>query len=213
MIKVCGVRSAEELALLSAAGVELAGVWCGVHGGHADLSTQDAAALLAADRPEPVLVTLCRTDVPALAERTGARRVQLHGHQPPSVVRALRARGVTVLKVLHLLGDRCLQEDLIPAYERAGTDFFLLDTATSAGRLGSTGHRADPATLVRVASRLRTPFLVAGGVTASRAGYEEIAAQPGFAGVDVDSGARGADGALDPFRVAALRAAWTGATA
>lgn len=213
MIKVCGVRSEEDLALLSAAGVELAGVWCGVHGGHADLSTPRAAELLATGRPEPVLVTLCRTGVPELAERTGARWVQLHGHQPPGVVRALKARGVTVLKVLHLLGDSCLQEDLIPAYERAGTDFFLLDTATSAGRLGSTGHRADPAALARLAGRLHTPFLVAGGITASRAGFEELAAHPGFAGVDVDSAARGEDGALDPRRVAALTAAWTGSRA
>ncbi len=210
MIKVCGARCVQDRALRAAAGGALAGGWCGVPGGHADLPPPDAGPLLAAGRPQPVLVTLRGTDVPELADRTGARWVQLHGHQPPGLVRTLKSRGHTVIKVLHLLGERCLQEGLIPAYERAGTDFFLLDTATAGGRLGSTGRRADPAALDRLAARLRTPFLLAGGITASRAGYAGLVRHPGFAGVDVDSAARDAGGALDPRRVAALTAAWAG---
>ncbi|MGQ0840949.1 hypothetical protein [Actinokineospora sp.] len=212
IVKVCGARTADELALLAAAGVDLSGVWCGVAGGYADLRADAAAALLAATRPTQVLVTLAGSELPDLVDRTGARWVQLHGHQPPKAVRELKAREVTVITVLHLRGGKCPQAGLIPAYERAGTDYFLLDTAAEDGRLGSTGESSCPVALAGLARRLSTPFLLAGGLTAdNRDRFAEVLAEPGFRGVDVDTAARSPAGVLDRARVAALVEAWKAA--
>ncbi|OLR89623.1 hypothetical protein BJP25_05815 [Actinokineospora bangkokensis] len=211
MVKVCGARTREDLRVLAGAGVDLAGVWCGVPGGHADLRPDVAAELLAATAPEPVLVTLRGEGLLDLVRRTGARRVQLHGHQPPNLVRGLVRAGVSVIKVLHLRGGRCLQEGLVPAYLRAGVSAFLLDAADG-DRLGSTGTSADPALVAGVAARLGAPFLLAGGITpADRGRFSEVVAHPGFLGVDVDTAARDARGALSAARVAALVRGWAGA--
>ncbi|MGP4020931.1 phosphoribosylanthranilate isomerase [Saccharopolyspora sp. 5N708] len=210
LVKICGVRTSADLRLLAEAGADLAGVWCGVPGGAADLPPRQAAALLAGGPPQPVLVTLRGNGLPELVDRTGARWVQLHGHQPPGLVRALKARGVHVIKALHVHGTRCLQEDLVAAYERAGTDWFLLDSSTSDGRLGSTGRAADPAALARIADRLHRPFLVAGGITATgAAALGAVTEHPWFRGVDADSAARDASGALDAGAVARLVGTWT----
>jgi len=210
VVKVCGARTPADLEVLAGAGVDLVGVWCGVPGGHADLPPATAAALLAANAPEPVLVTLHGEGLPDLVRRTGARRVQLHGHQSPNLVRRLTADGVSVIKVLHLRGGRCLQQGLIPAYRRAGVGAFLIDTADGA-RLGSTGTAADPALLAAVAAELGTPFLVAGGITAAdRDRFADVVSHPDFLGVDVDTAARDAAGRLSGDRVAALVRGWAG---
>jgi phosphoribosylanthranilate isomerase len=211
MIKVCGVTTAADMALLAAAGVDLAGVWCEVPGGHADLSISAAAELMSTVAPRPALVTLA-ADLLRLGEmldRTGARLVQLHGYQPPSIVGWLKRRGVAVLKVLHVLDGTCVEQRLIPSYERAGTDWFLLDRATADGRLGSTGQAIGAATALSIADQLSRPFLLAGGITAvNRAEYAGVVDHPGFVGIDVDTGARHA-GALCGHRVAALVEAWS----
>lgn len=214
MVKICGVRDRADLAVLGAAGADLAGVWCGVPGGRADLPVAAARELLSpvkGTEPQPVLVTLASgPDLLGLVAATGARWVQLHGRQPPAAVRALTALGVVVVTVLHLRDGRCAQEALLPAYERAGTDYFLLDTATGDGRLGSTGVAQQAGPVERLAARLTRPFLLAGGITArNRPDYDAVAGHAGFAGVDVDSAARDAGGAITGPRVTELVEAWT----
>ncbi len=210
VVKVCGARTRADVRLLAEAGVDLVGVWCGVPGGHADLSPAAAADLLTGAAPEPVLVTFLGEGLPGLVARTGARWVQLHGHQSPNLVRRLKSAGVSVIKVLHVRGGRCLQRGVVAGYRRAGVDLFLLDTADG-DRLGSTGVAQDPAALARIVADLGVPFLLAGGLTGAGAGrFAELVAHPGFRGVDVDTGARDGAGAFDRAKVAGLLAAWGG---
>jgi phosphoribosylanthranilate isomerase len=138
--------------------------------------------------------------------------VQLHGYQPPSLVRALKAaRDLVVVKVLHVLDGECLERALVPAYTRAGVDVFLLDTATSDGRLGSTARSIDPAVAAALVDGIPGPVMVAGGLSAdSAARFRQVVGHLRFHGIDVDGGARGADGRLDPRRVEDLRCAWEG---
>lgn len=219
LVKVCGARTEADLEVLRAAGVDLAGLWHGVPGGHADLDLATAARLAAAARdeggPEPVLVTL-RDDpgaVAAAVRATGVRWVQLHGYGRPVSVRRLRdalGPGVALVKVLHLTGDGCVEAGLAAAYGRAGTDLFLLDRVGPGGRVGSTGLPVPDAVAAGAAAGLDRPFLLAGGVSAAGAGpFPGTVALPGFAGIDVDTAARGAGGSLCPARVAAVRAAWS----
>jgi phosphoribosylanthranilate isomerase len=217
MLKICGATTPEDVELLAAAGADLVGLWHGIRGGQADLSVATLTALAAAARDtaraEPVIVTFLKdADVLAgLVARTGARWVQLHAYQPPGVVRALKAAapGVAVAKVIHVQGATCLEERFIGAYERAGTDCFLLDAATDDGRVGSTGERLDSRAVTALADRLARPFLLAGGISDElRPDDKLVVDHPRFLGVDVDSGARHADGRFDPARVAAIRSCW-----
>lgn len=217
VLKVCGARSTADVRLLATAGAGLVGLWHGVPGGPAELSLDTAAELAGATRAtgraEPVLVTFA-ADVAALArvlDRTGIRYVQLHAYQPPGLIRALRAAvpGTHVIKVLHVQGSRCLEGRLTAAYQRAGTDTFLLDTVTGDGRVGSTGQRLAPAAALELARTLDRPFLLAGGLRPVDApAYAEVRALPGFAGVDVDTGARDSDGRFCAAAIGALAHSW-----
>ncbi|WP_242676987.1 beta/alpha barrel domain-containing protein [Streptomonospora litoralis] len=209
--------SAREVAAAAAGGADCVGLWHGIPGGRAELAEHTARGLAAEARShgvEPVLVTF--GDDPAAlaaaADRTGVRWVQLHAYQLPRVVGGLRERapGAVPVKVLHVDGGgRCLELRLADAYARAGTEMFLLDTATADGRVGSTGQALDAVGVLRIADRLPRPFLLAGGVTAARrADYDRVVEHPMFAGVDVDTGARGGDGELSETAVTELSRAW-----
>ncbi|MFF0885099.1 N-(5'-phosphoribosyl)anthranilate isomerase [Streptomyces sp. NPDC003456] len=218
LVKFCGATTGAEVRGVAAAGADLVGLWHGVPGGPADLSARRLAELAAEARAtgrlEAVLVTF-GSDAGALAPLTGGAGpswVQLHGYQPPATVRALRALvpdDVRIVKVLHVRGGRCVEAPLIGAYERAGTDCFLLDAVTAGGRVGSTAVSLDADTVTALADRMARPFLLAGGLRAdNRDRFAAAVAHPRFLGIDVDSAARGGDGLLDPAGAAAVTRAW-----
>ncbi|MFD4658675.1 N-(5'-phosphoribosyl)anthranilate isomerase [Kitasatospora sp. NPDC058444] len=216
LVKICGAATAEDVATLDRAGVDLVGLWHGVPGGRTDLMYSQFL-LLAAEvhrtaRLRPVLVTFL-DDAEALRAATAAARVrwvQLHGYQPPGLVRALKAAtDLTVVKVLHLGPAIRAERSLIPAYERAGTDVFLLDAVAGDGRIGSTGQPAAPGAVTEIADRLSRPFLLAGGISAdNREDYRAVLDHPLYLGIDVDTAARDPGGRLNSDRVTALRRGW-----
>ncbi|MCY0947681.1 phosphoribosylanthranilate isomerase [Streptomyces antarcticus] len=224
LLKVCGATTPHDIEAAAAAGADCVGLWHGVPGGPSELEPNAVAALAAAARSAgllPVLVTFL-SDAAALAHlvrATGAGWVQLHAYQPPATVRALREAlppDVGIVKVLHVQEDgSCVERPLIGAYDRAGTDLFLLDTATGDGRIGSTGRTLDPARLAALLPRLTRPFLLAGGLTpAHRPAYEDIVRHPGYRGIDVDTAARDhTTGAFGTPEITALARAWRTATA
>jgi phosphoribosylanthranilate isomerase len=222
-IKVCGIagETAErDIELLARARVDAVGLWHGVPGGDADLSRRELvryAGVARAHEVEPVIVTF-ESDAAALGRavgESGARWVQLHAYQLPRVVHELktsvRRLGVNVVKVLHVRDNRCVDLRLVAAYERAGVDAFLLDVATHDGRVGSTGESIPPDVTADLAGHLSRPFYLAGGLSATERGsYEELTRHPGFAGIDVHTGARDAVGRLRAQRIDAIDQAWRG---
>lgn len=217
VLKVCGATTSADVESLARGGADFVGLWHGVPGGRADLTERDLGRLArtarATRRTEPVLVTF--DDDPrrlaGVARRTGIRYLQLHAYQPPSVVRALREAlpEAVLVKVLHCRRGDCLERPLTGAYERAGTDLFLLDRATADGRVGSTGERLPASDALALADRLGRPFWLAGGLSpASRPDYDTVVRHPGFRGIDVDTGARDAHGRLSRSAVRALARVW-----
>jgi phosphoribosylanthranilate isomerase len=215
-VKFCGATTAREIDTLADAGVDLVGLWHGVAGGKANLSLPALAALVRVARANPPLVPVLVTflgeadTLRDVVDGTNVDFVQLHGYQPPSLIRALkRARDVTVIKVLHVRAGECAEQALIPAYERAGTDFFLFDAATADGRIGSTGHQLDTDVVLRLVARMSRPFMLAGGISwDNRAAFDRIAAHARFCGVDVDTAARDHGGQLNQQRIEAIARAW-----
>ncbi|MGQ0776802.1 MAG: phosphoribosylanthranilate isomerase [Pseudonocardiales bacterium] len=217
VLKVCGARSADDIELLAAAGADLVGLWHGVPGGHANLAGEELAGLAATARAtrrlEPVLVTFI-SDAAVLGEvleRTGIRWVQLHAYQTPAMVRALRSAvlgALTIVKVLHLRNGTCLERPF-GAYERAGTDLFLLDSVTEDGRIGSTGQQLPGCDVIDLIPQLSRPFLLAGGISAdNRRYYESVAQHPQFFGIDVDTAARDDRGRLEAALVCDITRSW-----
>jgi phosphoribosylanthranilate isomerase len=212
-VKICGATRIEEIELLAAAGVDFVGLWHGVPGGRTELSLPNLTRLAAAcDRLRPILVTLESTvdKLTRAVESSGIEWVQLHGYQQPGVVRALKALGTTVVKVLHVKNGECVERPLIRAYQRAGVDVFLLDALAADGRIGSTAQTIDPSAAERIAEGAERPIMLAGGLTASNAArYRSLTDHPRFFGIDIDSGARDANGDIDERRVAEITNQWT----
>lgn len=216
-VKICGATQLADIDLLASAGVDLVGLWHSVPGGHADLGIGRLGALAhaaATTRLRPVLVTLLTTAAAIRQVLSAARLswVQLHGYQPPGTVHALRTANacLRIIKVLHLRDGDCPERPLIPAYERAGVDYFLLDSVTQDGRLGSTAQALDLTAVLTIADLLHRPYLLAGGVTADRATQlQEVTSHPRFLGIDVDTGARSSDRRLDQARITNIRRAWS----
>lgn len=220
-VKICGITRTEEIDLLGALPVDLIGLWHGVPGGRADLPLNEyrrLAAVCATHNLEPALVTFL-TDAHALGEvihRSRTRWVQLHGYQTPSLVRAIKRAAsdeVRIIKALHIQGTYCPEAPLISSYEKAGVDVFLFDVATDDGRIGSTGRSLDDRVVSSLAKRLTRPFLLAGGISSENWREHAMSVRsPGWLGIDVDTNARGGDGALRPENIEAIVHAWTART-
>ncbi|MGW0737591.1 phosphoribosylanthranilate isomerase [Streptomyces sp. NPDC002851] len=220
LVKFCGATTEVEADAVAEVGADLLGLWHHVPGGRAELGLERLTELSARARAAgltPVLVTFA-TDPEALLATLAAARVpwvQLHGYQPPGVVRALRRggpEGLRIAKVLHVQGDSCAEGGLTRAYERAGADCFLLDAMTPDGRLGSTAHALNDEVTATLADTLPLPFLLAGGLTAhNHTAFPRTTAHPRFLGIDVDTAARGPDGRLNGARAARVAEAWRAA--
>ncbi|MFI0977457.1 N-(5'-phosphoribosyl)anthranilate isomerase [Streptomyces sp. NPDC021093] len=217
LVKICGAGSTGDMELLASAGADLVGVWHGVPGGRTDLSAQRLAVLAAAahrtERLRPVLVTFLNDAEALQAALTSARVdwVQLHGYQTPGTVRALKSAGdFTVVKVVHVGAGRCPELPLIPSYERAGTDLFLVDATAEDGRIGSTAQQVAAGAVLEVAERMSRPFLLAGGISGdNRPDYRAVLEHPLFLGIDVDTAAKDPDsGRITAERVAAVVRGW-----
>lgn len=221
-MKVCGIVDRAELDVLSADRIDFVGLWWAVPGGPHDLERERWTALAheAAGTGvlAPVLVTFAKEPEKLRATLEGApvQWVQLHGYPTPGTVRKVKALGtggdeVKVIKVLHVRGGDCVEASLIGSYEKAGVDVFLFDTVSDDGRVGSTGQALDAAVVAPLIDRLSRPFLLAGGISdANRADYNSLAEHPLFLGIDVDTGARDARGAISADRVRAITRAWRG---
>jgi phosphoribosylanthranilate isomerase len=218
IVKICGATTPGDVGMVASSGADLVGLWYGIAGGPSDLSIREVSALAAAtritNRLQPVIVTFLNDPDVLLhvAARAGVQWVQLHGYQPPAMVRALKSAEpvpLIVVKVLHVQGDECVELPLLKSYERAGTDFFLLDTTTQSGRIGSTGQTLQSSVVLDIADRMSLPFLLAGGINAhNRLDFEPVVEHPRFFGIDVDSAARDPNGKFRMEQIAAIRANW-----
>jgi phosphoribosylanthranilate isomerase len=218
LLKTCGATTVDDVELLATAGADLVGLWHGVPNGPAELSIDRLAKLAEAARAtgvlRPIMVTFLG-DAEKMAEalaHTGIEWIQLHAYQSPPVIRDLRAlvhNDVTIVKVLHVERGKCVERRLIPAYERAGTDVFLLDRVGDNGQVGSTGVQLHESSVVDLVPQLNRPFLLAGGIGAdNRVDYPVLTAHPGYLGIDVDTAARDHSGRFDESSVAAIAVEW-----
>ncbi|HUS67506.1 MAG TPA: hypothetical protein VMZ28_23375 [Kofleriaceae bacterium] len=212
LVKICGVCRQDELEALAPLGVDFVGL-SHLPGEPVDLSPEVARQLAQAcpRALQPWLVTIERESerLNQQVARVAPAAVQLSGFTRPSHATALRRAypDLGIVQVVHARDGKIMEEAQLAAYADAGVDLFLLDRVGE-GRLGSTGHGLDDATLTAFrALRPPRPWLIAGGLRAADVG--ERLALSGAAGVDVFSSVRSEAG-IDAGRVTALVAAVRG---
>ncbi len=217
-IQIAGVSSLEEALAAADLGVEALGFTVRLPTGvHDDLTEAKARGIIAALPPfvASVAITYVATarEAVELCRYLGVSTLQLHGPFPTQEIPLLRA-GLPHLKIIravHVTGREALAQ--ARALERHA-DALILDTFDPAtGRHGATGLTHDWALSREIVEQVRTPVLLAGGLTAGNVGAAIATVRPW--GVDVHTGVEAPDGARSLPRlrafVAAVRASPLGA--
>ena len=178
IVKVCGMRDAENIREVEALGVD----WMGFvfHrtsprfvGELPDYLPQRAkrVGVFVDETEEQIMETvqLFRLDM-----------VQLHGQETPDFCNRIRSKGLKVIKAINVQ-NRFPSEE-VSFYEGA-CDYFLFDTKTPLP--GGSGQKFDWSSLS--AYRGTTPFLLSGGISPDDADRVEAFVHERCIGIDLNS--------------------------
>lgn len=201
-VKICGLRTAADVAAVAAAGAAYAGfVFFPKSPRHLTL---EAARDLALSAPEglckvALVVDMDTADLDALVEAVPLDMLQLHGHETAERVAEVKARyGLPVMKAMGVAGEG----DLAALREMSlVADQILVDAKPAPGALpGGNGLAFDWRLLV--GRKWLCPWMLAGGLTADN--VAQAVQQTGARQVDVSSGVESAPGVKDPAKIAAF---------
>ncbi|MBY0258212.1 phosphoribosylanthranilate isomerase [Methylobacterium sp.] len=208
-IKICGLSTPETLEAALDAGADLVGF---VHfpksPRHMSLEVGRALSAQARGRAERVLLLVDPDDalVAAAAAALDPEWIQLHGHETPERVAAIRtATGRRVMKAIGI----ATAADLASVAAHAGAaDRILLDAKAppEAALPGGNGHSFDWELLD--GARLPADYMLSGGLTPDT--VAAALARTGARAVDVSSGVEVRPGEKSPERIAAFIAAARG---
>ena len=195
IIKVCGMRDAENIRAVEALGIDLMGF---IFWPRSSRFVGEKPAYLPENcRRVGVFVDASEQDILATVQDFRLDFLQLHGHETPETIAALKERvpGVRIIKSLAIKDSEDLAQTV--AYESV-CDAFLFDTK---GRLpGGNGRQFDWSVLRRYKGRL--PFLLSGGIGPGDEQRIREFSVPGCIGIDLNSRFETAPGLKD---VAALK--------
>jgi len=194
-VKVCGVTRLEDAQLAVELGAAAIGFifWSGSPRAiAADRAQAIVRALPAFVTPVGVFVDEAPEVVEAVAEKVGLGAVQLHGHETPAYVEAMRRPVIRAVGVDETLDMRSLATWL--------PEVVLLLDAHDPERRGGTGRTIDWQLAGRIAASRRT--ILSGGLRPENVGAAVQAVAP-YA-VDVSSGIEAAPGIKDPGRMRAF---------
>lgn len=183
LIKVCGMREAENIsALQQEVNPDLMGLIFYPKSSRYVETPQPIMSKLTILKVG-VFVNATEEELLATAEKYQLAYLQLHGDEPVELLRSLKARSrVKLIKVFRVSG--AVDWRALEAYE-SYVDYFLFDTQTKA--YGGSGHQFDWSVLEDYP--LKKPFLLSGGIdTASIPDLVSFSKKsPMMAGVDINS--------------------------
>jgi len=206
IIKICGLKTPETLEAAVNAGADWVGfVFFPKSPRHVTSELASELGRLVKGRAKKVALSVDADDA-ALETIEAALEPdihQLHGHESPARVQAIRARfGHPVMKAVGIADA----SDLADAKSYQGVaDWLLLDAKPpkNADLPGGNGLPFDWHLLAGL--DLEKPFMVSGGLDPSNVGTAIAISRP--AGVDVSSGVETAPGIKDPEKIRAFVAA------
>lgn len=202
-VKICGLSSQATLTAALDAGADMVGfVFFPKSPRHLSLDTASHLCVIAGLRAIKVALTVDADDeaLGAIVSNVRPDMLQLHGHETPERVAAIRAQyGLPVMKAIGVSG----LDDLAAAAAYSGVaDRILFDAKPPAGAdlPGGNGLSFDWDLLKSVA--LDAPFMLSGGLDVRN--VVEAALKTGAGAVDVSSGVESAPGQKDPARIDAF---------
>jgi phosphoribosylanthranilate isomerase len=205
-VKICGLRTEVDVAAVAAAGAAYAGfVFFAKSPRNLTLAEAKRLAVAAPVGLAKVALTVDADDaaLDALVAEVPLDMLQLHGHETPARVAAVRARyGLPVMKAMGVADEG----DLAALMEMSlAADQLLIDAKPPKGAdlPGGNGLAFDWRLLV--GRKWLRPWMLAGGLTP--ANVAEAVRLTGARQVDVSSGVESAPGVKDPRRIAAFVAA------
>jgi phosphoribosylanthranilate isomerase len=198
-VKICGVTTPEDAAMIVASGADAVGV--NLWPGSKRHVTTDAAREVLAAVPAGVLKVAVFVDAPVgeverCIDLLELDRVQLHGDESPAQFDRLDARLIRVVRV---------RDEASFAGEAGWSPALWLYDA----HVDGYGGGGVPAPWPLIAARARRPFLLAGGLTPDNVAAAIAETRPD--GVDVASAVESSSRRKDPAKVAAFIAAARGA--
>jgi len=203
LVKICGLKTPETLAAALDAGADMVGfVFFPKSPRHIDLATAETLGRQAAGRALKVALTVDADDT-QLAGIIAALHpdlLQLHGHETPERVAAIRARfGLPVMKAIGVATADDLKD--VQAFA-AVSDRLLFDAKApkDAAHPGGNGLAFDWSLITGL--DLSIPSMVSGGL--DPANVAEALRRTGAQGVDVSSGVETAPGQKDPAKITAF---------
>ena len=202
-VKICGLRTVADVAAVAAAGAAYAGL---VFFSKSPRNlTVEAARVLALAAPEGLAKVALVVDaedavLDAIVEGVPLDMLQLHGHESPERVAAVRARyGLPVMKAVGVADEG----DLAALFDYATVaDQILVDAKPPKGAdlPGGNGLSFDWRLVAQ--RRWLRPWMLAGGLTAEN--VAEAVRLTNARQVDVSSGVESAPGVKDAGKIAAF---------
>lgn len=176
IVKVCGMRQADNIRDVEALGVDLMGF---IFYPRSPRYAESMPEYLPGCRRVGVFVNAGVDDMLSAAAKWGLWAVQLHGSESPEVCAAMRSEGLTVIKAFGI-GDGL--PGGLDDYHGC-CDMFLFDTACKSH--GGSGRQFDWDVLSRYHGA--TPFLLSGGIGPGSAAALSRFSHEKCVGIDVNS--------------------------
>jgi phosphoribosylanthranilate isomerase len=202
-VKICGIRTAEAMAVALDAGADDVGlVFFPPSPRNIDLATARVLAHQARGRARIVALTVDADDalLADIIEAIGPGLLQLHGSETPDRVSEIRRRhGIPVMKAIKV----ATSEDAVEALAFAeGAELVLFDARPPKGADRPGGHGAVFDWHALGAVKNKVPYMLSGGLTPENVG--EAIRSTGARAVDVSSGVESAPGVKDATRIRAF---------
>ena len=181
IVKVCGMREAENIRAVEALGVDWMGFIFWEHSSRnvcqrpAYLPTRAKRVGVFVDAP---LDVVCQH-----VEAFGLDVVQLHGNESPAYLHDLRSSCDARLLIVKAFSIATRDDLLQTSLYEGLADFFLFDT--KAQLVGGNGRKFDWSVLAHYDGS--TPFLLSGGIGPDDASRLSAFSHPRLAGIDLNS--------------------------
>lgn len=202
-IKICGLRTAADMAAVVAAGAAYAGfVFFAKSPRNLTLEQARLMALAAPPGLAKVALTVDADDasLDAIIEAVPLDMLQLHGHETPERVAEVRARyGLPVMKAIGVADEGDLAA--LTEYSLAA-DQILIDAKPPKGAALPGGNGLSFDWRLLVGRKWLRPWMLAGGLTPEN--VAEAIRLTGARQVDVSSGVEAAPGVKDAAKIAAF---------
>lgn len=195
LIKVCGMREAENIRAVEALGIDMMGF---IFYPKSPRFVDELPCYMPSQAHRVgVFVNEEKQTVQTYADRYDLNYIQLHGQESPEYCKSLKANGAKLIKAFSIARSKDLQG--IEAYDGI-CDYVLFDTKCE--QYGGSGEQFDWEILKDY--RGITPFLLSGGIHAFSAPALNVFQHPLLAGFDINSRFELRPGLKDVARIKAF---------